>query len=625
MRGDPFGVDKLILLVLTLKSIAMKKHVPYLLSLLSIMGLLAWTASVRAQCLSDKTTLDLPIASTATDLSDHAHSVNITGASYVNGEDGSANGALSFAGQGQYATIPADPAFEQMSEGFTIAAWVYPTAFQSYNAVVTKLNGGHRNIIFRYHNDGKFQVHFTNSNNAITAVTTDGAVVSTGQWTHLAATWDGTDMKLFVNGQIEKEMTLSFSPNFQSAGSIRLGTLNFGSERMVGYLDNVQMRAFPTPEDEVACLMRAEIGAENGIELHLPLNNSSTDISDNSNNATFYSVGVGTDRWGNIAEAVNLTGSGYATVPNISIYEQLENEFTISAWIKPNAVGGTQAIIGKAGTGRDIVLRIDNGKLTAHYYVSGYVWCTPATATISANEWSHVACTWDGTNLAVYHNGEMLQSVAPATLPNFTSNSWSIGALTASGGEQFAGMIDEVKVWHRFLSICEIRSDIHANLDLVTENDLLLCEGQTQTVSAPGGFCSYLWLNDNSTDNSFTIDASNLGVGNHEIVLEAYDLNDNFYQDTVDVTVSLCTGIDDESIKMAIDLYPNPATDAVTVRGENFAAIQLFDASGRMVITETSNNRTEVRLDVSELGKGVFTIRAATHTGTVVTKRLVKL
>lgn len=603
----------------------MKKHVPFLLSLLSIMGLLAWTASVRAQCLTDNVTLDMPITLTASDLSDYSHPVTVIGATFVTGEDGGALSALSFAGQNQYATIPADPAFEQMTDAFTISAWIYPTTHLSENAIISKLNGSNRNFVFRFQDAGKLHFHYTRSG-GLTFVTTDFPVITLNQWQHVAVTWDGDKIRLYVDGVEVKEQTITDEgPTFQAAGSIRLGTLNFGSERMVGHMDHVQMRAFSTPEDEISCLMRQSVGANNGIELHLPLNNSNTDVSVNVNNATFYSVGVGTDRWGNNAEAVSLTGSGYATIPNIAAYEQLENEFTISAWIKPNTVAGTQAIISKAGAGRDIVLRIDNGgKLTAHYYVSGYVWCAPVDATITANEWSHVACTWDGTNLSVYHNGEMLQSVAPAMLPNFTSNSWSIGALTASGQETFNGQIDEVKVWNRLLSPCELRADIHANLNLVAEDNLLLCEGQSQTVTASADMCSYLWVSDNSEEDSYDINASSLGTGQHQFVLEAYDYYDNFYSDTVNITVSLCTSINQPEKPIIMNMYPNPASNVVTVQGLDLSQIELLDISGRLLefFNVSASNSTE--LNLKAVPSGVYFVRATAKDGTVESKRLIK-
>lgn len=604
----------------------MKRHVPFLLSLLSVMGLLAWTATVRAQCLTEKVTLDLPITGgSATDLSDYFHTVTLQGSpTYVNGQDGSAMGALNFSTQTQYATVDADPAFELMDDAFTISAWVYPVSFNSYNAVVTKLNGSHRDLIFRYHNDGKFQVHFTNSSNGITSVTTDGAVVSINQWTHLAVTWDGTDMKLFVNGALEKQMTLSESPDFQSAGSVRIGTLNGGSERVAGYVDNVQLRAFATPDDEVSCLMNDASSIDQGIVLDLPMNNSADDVSANDNDGSLVTVGAAANRWGESQQALNFIGSGYAFVDNISAYGDLSNAFTVSAWIKPSTVSGNKVIVSKSGNGRDIVLRIDNGKLTAHYYVTGYVWCTPATATVSPNEWSHVACTWDGTTMAIYHNGIMLASIEPTSLPSFTSNDWTIGSLTTSGSEYFTGAMDEFKVWNRALTICELRSDIYPNTDLLVDDNLQLCPGQNQVVEPIGGLCSVVWTNDNSTEFFYDIVADDLGVGDHQIVLEAYDHYDHFYSDTVNVTVSLCTGMDEASEVNDVTLMPNPASNVITVSGSDLAEIQLMDVSGRTVRQVAVPGSKTLRMDISELPTGIYLVSAKRNDGTVHVERLIK-
>ncbi len=494
----------------------------------------------RAQCIDDNVTLDLPITITATDLSAFSHTVNVIGATYVNGQDGGSNGALSFAGQGHGATIPADPAFESMSDGFTISAWVYPTSFQPYNAVVSKLNGSHRNINLRYHSDGKLHIHFTNAANGISSVTTDSAVVSLNEWQHLVATWDGSEMRLYVNGELKKESTLTQSPTFQAAGSVRIGTLNFGSERVVGYIDNVQMRAYPTASDEIKCLESPTTAPVHGIVLEMPLDGDATDQSNNYNDGTNNGAVAGDDRWTEASSSMVFGSGDRIFFPHINQYDNLAFEFTISAWIKPTAVSGTHVILSKTtGGARNIVLRIDAGKLTAHFYDGSYHWCTPVAATVVANEWSHIACTWDGTTMSIYHNGEILKSVDFVSGPQFSSGVyWTVGSLTTSGGEHFAGSIDDLKIWDRTLTICELRSDIHANLNLIHHGDLVLCDGELATITTQGEFCSYNWVNDGSSDNSFDVNTVDFPIGDHQIVLEAYDSYDHFYSDTVDLTVA---------------------------------------------------------------------------------------
>ena len=579
---------------------------------------------MRAQCSSNNVTLDLPITVTSTDMSDFTHPVNVVNAAYVNGQDGIADGALHFNAQNQYATIPPHAAFESMTEEFTMSAWIYPTSFLSENAIISKLNGSNRNFVFRYQDGGKLHFHYTRSG-GLTFVTTDSIVIEINTWQHVAATWDGDKIRLYVDGELKKEQVITDEgPTFQAAGSVRLGTLNFSSERMVGYLDNVQMRAYATTEEEIKCLESSFVSAENNVVLNMPLNNSSDDISDNNNDGNFYGIGVGTDRWGQVAKAVNFNGSGYVSVPNIVQYNGLTTAYTISAWIKPSVVTGSSVIISKAGTGREIVIRIDNGKLTAHYYVTGYVWCTPAVATVNANEWSHVACTWDGTTMSLYHNGELLQTIEPAMLPSFGANDWSIGSLTTSGGEYFNGQMDDVKVWDRAMTICEVRSDFTPFTNLLSDSPMILCQGQTSTLTAPSGYCTYNWVNDGSSAESFIVDADDFSIGDHQIVLEAYDIHDNLFTDTIELTVSLCTGTSNLEKHNQMRLFPNPSSTTVTVHATGLVEIKLLDMAGRFLESTPVTSLMETALDVSHIPAGVYFITGTRKDGTVLSERLIK-
>ncbi|MBI1288401.1 MAG: T9SS type A sorting domain-containing protein [Flavobacteriales bacterium] len=603
----------------------MKKHVPFLLSLLSVMALLAWAATVRAQCSQEKVLLNLPLNGNLTDISAYAHTVNAVGNPlYANGYDNTVQGAIGL-GTGKRLTIPAAPEFLDMDDAFTISAWINASSLDSYNSVVTKLNGSHRDIDLRIHFDGKMQIHFTNSSSGITAVTSDVPVITTGTWYHVAATWDGNTMKLFVNGVSVKEMVLSEGPDFQSSGDVTVGALGT-SETFNGYFDNILIRAYATPDDEIACLMNSFVPATNGVVIELPLDGgSATDISANGNNGTPHSATAVVDRFGSTGGAMRFNGlASYVVVPYTSAYANLGQEFTISAWVLGgNAPGFTHTIVSKTYSGRDIVLHIENGVLSAHYYVNGYTWCTAPSATFNGGGWSHVACTWDGISMTIYQDGNILQTITPATPPSFSTAPWVVGALTSSGGEYFDGDIDEVKVWDRALSLCELRSDIVANIDLVSEDNLMMCAGQTQTVTATS-MCTYLWTADNSTSDSFVIDADNLGAGDHAIVLEAYDMYDNFYSDTVHVNVSLCTGIEEQENSNTMKLMPNPASSVVTVSATDLAEIQLMDVSGRIIQQIAVVGSKETNIDISYLPAGIYLVSAKSTNGTVNVERLMK-
>lgn len=77
---------------------------------------------------------------------------------------------------------------------------------------------------------------------------------------------------------------------------------------------------------------------------------------------------------------------------------------------------------------------------------------------MSTNAWSHLALTYDGTNMRLYVNGALVATRAQ-TGPIATSNApLRIGG-NAVWGEWFAGQIDEARVYNRALSAAEVVTD----------------------------------------------------------------------------------------------------------------------------------------------------------------------
>ena len=71
-----------------------------------------------------------------------------------------------------------------------------------------------------------------------------------------------------------------------------------------------------------------------------------------------------------------------------------------------------------------------------------------------------------------------------------------------------------------------------------------------------------------------------------------------------------------------VSLYPNPATSTVTVQGTGLSMVELFDASGRKVMTVSGDGM--VTLDVANLPAGVYMVRSVTLNGTEVQKLIIR-
>ncbi len=87
----------------------------------------------------------------------------------------------------------------------------------------------------------------------------------------------------------------------------------------------------------------------------------------------------------------------------------------------------------------------------------------------------------------------------------------------------------------------------------------------------------------------------------------------------------LSTGIKEISDINVMNVYPNPATNMVTIATkEAISNVSIYDFQGRLVQQYDFNNSTEVKLNVSELSNGIYSIVANSAKGNSFSTKLVK-
>jgi hypothetical protein len=85
--------------------------------------------------------------------------------------------------------------------------------------------------------------------------------------------------------------------------------------------------------------------------------------------------------------------------------------------------------------------------------------CETAPDVVPADQWTHVAVTGDGTNFRIYVNGALSEESAFQTTDGENAN-YYIGGDPTTGGESYAGMVDDLRVYNHVMSEGDIRASM---------------------------------------------------------------------------------------------------------------------------------------------------------------------
>ncbi len=188
------------------------------------------------------------------------------------------------------------------------------------------------------------------------------------------------------------------------------------------------------------------------------LNNDAKDSSGNGNNGTL----VGAPTWaaaGKIGAALSLNGTADYVDCGNGASLNIADKVSLSAWIKPATVGNS--------THQDFVCKGDNSFSIKHHasnYIQFYVYsaaayrnANSAVQTTAFNDaWHHVAGTFDGTQLKLYIDGQLVTSTVYAGAINVATYNVQIGHNSQQTTRFYNGLIDDVRIYQGALPKSEV-------------------------------------------------------------------------------------------------------------------------------------------------------------------------
>jgi len=228
----------------------------------------------------------------------------------------------------------------------------------------------------------------------------------------------------------------------------------------------------------------------------------------------------GTSWTSNGKYSVGLSFDGindYVSLGNRSVLTPA-NAITISAWVKTNTNSGAQMIVSKYSAGANpYQLRIQGSNIRFSVKTTTEGTITTTSSPIPVGQWKYITGTWDGTTMKVYVDG-VLASPTLAKTGTMVDNPIDvrIGG-SANGVLPFNGLIDDVRIYDRALSLSEIVNDMNTPLFGNVTIDTI---PPVVSITSPlnnSNLSGVISVNANATDNvgvvgvQFKLDGNDLG------------------------------------------------------------------------------------------------------------------
>jgi len=147
----------------------------------------------------------------------------------------SAQPALNFDGVNNYVDIPYSSSLDLTQ--FTIEAWILTREPTKIQGILRKSTGGYTNYYLLLEN-GRLKIGFTTD--TVWKVSEGTTDIIKDKWYYAAGTYDGTDLKIYVNGALENAVSPATIPDTTSATTIRIADTD-SARLWNGLIDEVRL------------------------------------------------------------------------------------------------------------------------------------------------------------------------------------------------------------------------------------------------------------------------------------------------------------------------------------------------------------------------------------------------
>ncbi|MBI2595347.1 DUF2341 domain-containing protein [Candidatus Daviesbacteria bacterium] len=416
---------------------------------------------------------------------------------------GKYGGGLSFLGSGAHEglnrvdEINIDPA-SSVSKGasaYTIEGWVYPTGLPTsgnarplYMETTTDSYGSARAFLTTGYNfsncnagSAAFSFHFRTGDSTSTRYDVcSQTALSTNRWYHVAAVFDSVSdiHKIYLNGTLDASLSQSVSAVEDTApNGISIGAWANATTEFKGTYDDFRIYSYArTPAqikwdmDRGAPMAYWDMDECNGASVN--------DLSGNSNTGTITIGASGTQtsagacavvdtatawyngRTGKINYSLNFDGTDdFVTTSAFSplaAAAATTTKFSWGGWFYPTTSVASKTLLEKSS---EFQLTTDSSSMPicGVYYSAAFHNSSAPTSTLTLSSWNHVLCTYDGTNINTYLNGQLIKQSSETNNVTAASSILYMGE-TSGGAGRYLGQMDEIKLFNYALSSTQVKT-----------------------------------------------------------------------------------------------------------------------------------------------------------------------